>query len=141
MARSLKGVYSPKNPEKYIGNHSPIWRSTWELAVMRMADNHPSVIHWASEPYRIPYYNPVSRKNTVYVPDFLLIYEDKTGKRKAELVEVKPKKETYISEAKRTRDKLVLAINKAKWKAAQAWAGKNGMSFRVITESDIFVNK
>jgi hypothetical protein len=34
----------------------------------------------------------------------------------------------------------VVAINYAKWDAATKWARKNGLSFRVITENDMFHN-
>jgi len=36
------------------------------------------------------------------------------------------------------RDKAIVAINYAKWHAATIWAKQNGLSFRVITEDDIF---
>jgi hypothetical protein len=32
-------------------------------------------------------------------------------------------------------------MNTAKWAAAMAWCKKNGMTFRVLTESDIYITK
>lgn len=137
-AGTVGGEFIPKNPSKYVGSYPIIYRSSWELAFMRKADSHPNIINWASETIKIPYYNPITSKYTVYVPDFLVVYEDKNGKRHQELIEIKPKSQTVLSEAKSRRDKLSLAINAAKWKAAAAWCRKHNIFFRVMTEEDIF---
>jgi hypothetical protein len=39
-----------------------------------------------------------------------------------------------------SRDRAIVAINYAKWSAAQAWCKNNGLTFRLITEDDIFRN-
>ena len=78
----LQGIFTPTNPDKYIGHTDPRYRSGWELTVMRFCDNHPSIIGWASESLRIPYRNPFTGKQTVYVPDFLITYQDKNGNKK-----------------------------------------------------------
>lgn len=139
-SRYTQCVFYPKNPHKYVGTHPIVARSSWEFAVMRMADRHPAIIHWASESIKIPYYNPVKRKNTVYVPDFLFVYKDRRGQHRSELIEVKPSSQSSLKEAKTQYDKMSLIVNTAKWKAAQAFCKKNGMSFRVITEREIFAN-
>lgn len=108
---------------------------------MTFLDNHPSVIQWASESIRIPYKNPLTGRNSQYVPDFLVLYKDKNGKQRAELVEVKPKKEALAENAKSKRDKAFLMVNQAKWAAALAWCKKNGVTFRLITEEDLFMQK
>lgn len=108
---------------------------------MHFLDQHPSVIQWASESVRIPYKNPLTGKNSQYVPDFLILYQDKSGVRRAELVEVKPKKEAMVESATSRRDKAALILNTAKWAAAMMYAKKNGLTFRVITEDDIWVTK
>ena len=105
---------------------------------MRFADNHPSIIQWASESIQIPYRNPLTGKQTVYVPDFLVVYQDKKGKRKAELIEVKPNSQTRLTEKTRDKEKLQIALNHAKWEAAAKWCRLKGLNFRVVTESDIF---
>jgi hypothetical protein len=140
MSNTLKGFYQVKNPAKYTGKTQPYYRSSWEYTVMRFFDDNPNIVSWASEPIRIRYFNPILNKYTVYVPDFLVVYEDKHKKQIAEIVEIKPKKETYLSEAKSARSKIKLAINAAKWQAAQAYCKANGLKFRVITESDIWHN-
>jgi hypothetical protein len=138
--KALNGKFTPTNPGKYVGTYPIVYRSTWELAFMRMADKHSSVISWASESIRIPYLNPVTRKGSMYVPDFLMVYEDSKGNRHQELIEVKPASQTFVAEAKSRYDKVSLAINAAKWKAAASWCKKHGLTFKIINESDIFVN-
>lgn len=133
-----KGFFEPKNPEKYIGTRPVIYRSSWELVFMNMCDNHPSIQKWASESIKIPYVNPFTGKATIYVPDFVISYVDKTGKGHTELVEIKPMNQTLSEKARGPKNKIALAINKAKWSSANKWAKKNGMSFRVLTEADMF---
>lgn len=139
MAKFAQGVYTPKNPEKYIGKGKINYRSGWEFTVMTFFDNNTSILQWASESIRIPYRHPFTNKTTIYVPDFFIMYQDKSGLKKAELIEVKPLKQTTLQEAGRSRSAQVAAIiNKFKWEAASAWAKKMGIQFRVITERDIF---
>ncbi len=133
------GLYSLKNPQKYSGNKNPRYRSAWEHAFMRFCDNHPSVVNWASEAVQIPYRNPLTGKGTIYVPDFIVVYQTK-GRKIAELVEVKPKSQTVLTEKTRQGEKLSIAINHAKWEAAAKWAKHKGLRFRVVTEDDIFHN-
>ena len=42
--------------------------------------------------------------------------------------------------AKTQQDKAAVVLNMAKWEAAGAWCRNQGIKFRVINESDIFVN-
>lgn len=140
MAKYANGKFTVKNPEKYMGKRSPTYRSSWEFAFMNFCDNNPAVLNWTSESVKIPYYNPVSGKQTIYVPDFLIVYVDAKQKQHTEVVEIKPSTETTMESARSYRDKLSVAINMAKWAAADAWARANNMRFRVITEYDIFRN-
>jgi len=141
MAKYASGKYTIKNPEKYMGKRAPTYRSSWEFTFCTFCDNNPAVVQWSSEGITIPYYNPVSGKNTVYVPDFLVVYRDKNEKQHTELVEIKPSKEATMEGAKSYRDKLSVAVNMAKWAAADNWCKANGIRFRVITEYDIFKNQ
>ena len=136
-----QGSYKLKNPEKYIGLGTPRYRSSWEISVMRMCDENPAIQQWASESIKIPYRDPLTGKQTVYVPDFLVVYVDANHRKHTELVEIKPSKEATMESARSYRDKLSVAINMAKWAAADAWARANGMRFRVVTEFDIFKNQ
>ena len=139
MANFAQGVFTPKNPNKYVGKHKPRYRSGWELTFMIFCDTNKSIINWASEAMQIPYRNPLTGKQTVYIPDFFVLYEDKLGQKKAEIVEIKPKKQSLIeSKAASLKERATVAVNHAKWEAAAAYCKKAGLTFRVITEDDIF---
>jgi hypothetical protein len=139
MAKYAQGFYEIKNPNKYIGRGKPKYRSSWELVFCQFCDLNENVIQWASESIQIPYRNPLTGKQTIYVPDFFIIYNNKQGTRIAELVEIKPKKQTILEEkVTNMRDRLAIAVNYAKWEAASIWAKKNGIMFRVINEDMIF---
>jgi hypothetical protein len=140
MAKYANGKFTVKNPEKYMGKRNPTYRSSWEFAFMNFCDNNPAVLNWTSESVKIPYFNPVSGKQTIYVPDFLVVYVDANQKQHTELVEVKPSTEATMESARNYRDKLMVAINMAKWAAADSWCRANNIRFRVITEFDIFKN-
>jgi hypothetical protein len=141
MSKYSSGKYQVKNPEKYMGKRLPNYRSSWEFTFMSFCDNNPAVLNWVSEGVKIPYYNPVSGKQTIYVPDFLVVYVDANQRQHTELVEIKPSKEATMESARSYRDKLSVAINMAKWAAADSWARANNMRFRVVTEFDIFKNQ
>lgn len=136
----FRGKYTPKNPEKYVGTYPIIFRSSWELKVMENFDMHPNILCWASESLKIPYKNPFTGKYTVYVPDFVVTYVDAKGNQKAEIIEVKPAKETFLEQAKSQRAKAAVALNTYKWAAAQAFANHHGMGFRIMNENHIFNN-
>jgi hypothetical protein len=136
-----KGRYTVKNTEKYLGSTAPIYRSGWELTFMTFCDNNPSVQEWASEPLKIPYRDPLTGKQTVYVPDFLIVYIDKTMRKHVELVEIKPAKQTIREKiGKNPYDQAQYVKNLAKWEAAAAWCKNKNIRFRVINEGDIFHN-
>jgi hypothetical protein len=134
-----KGQYNLKNPEKYIGSTVPIYRSSWEIAVMRMCDNNPAIQQWASEPVRIPYRDPLTGKQTVYVPDFLVMFEDKKEKKHIELWEIKPANQQILEKVgKNPYNQAQFVKNQAKWQVATQLAKSRGMKFRVLNENDIF---
>jgi hypothetical protein len=132
------GQFQPRNATKYVGKGTPTYRSSWEHTVMTFFDNNPAILQWASEAIHVNYRNPFTGKNTIYVPDFFILYMDKAGKQHAEIIEVKPLKETSLAEAKSTRDKAAAILNMAKWQACQAYCNAHGLRFRVVTEHDIF---
>ena len=141
MGKWAQNIYTPKNPQKYIGKHKPKYRSGWELTFMTFCDSNDNVIYWASEAMKIPYKHPFTGKSTIYVPDFFVVYENKRGQKIAEVVEIKPKKQSIIeSKVASAKDRMVVAINHAKWSSATAYCKTQGFAFRVITEDDIFYN-
>ncbi len=141
MRNTAKGRFIPKNPEKYVGGHDPVYRSSWEHTFMLFCDNNPAVEQWASEAVKIPYRDPLTGKNTIYVPDFLIVYIDRNQKKHAELIEIKPNNQA-LREAvgKNPHNQAQYIKNLAKWEAAQAWCKGRGIQFRVVSERDIFHN-
>jgi hypothetical protein len=140
MSKFAQGSYVITNVHKYVGKGTPRYRSGWEHAFMRFLDNNEHVVNWASESLSIPYRNPVTGKQSMYVPDFLITYRNKSNQLIAELVEIKPKKQSVIESKMSARDGAVVAVNYAKWDDATKWARRNGLTFRVITEDDMFRN-
>lgn len=108
---------------------------------MQFLDNNDNILHWASESIRIPYKHPLTGKLSTYVPDFFVVYKNKTGKTLAEIVEIKPKKQSVIeSKVASAKNKMVVAVNHAKWAACSAYCKANGLGFRIVTEDDLFYN-
>ena len=138
MSKFAHGLYVIKNPQKYVGKGTPRYRSGWEHAFMRFLDNNEHVVNWASESISIPYRNPVTGRQSMYVPDFLITYRNRNNQLTAELVEIKPKKQSVIESKMTARDGAIVAVNYAKWDSATKWARRNGLIFRVITEEDMF---
>lgn len=141
MSRFAQGKFECKFPQKYVGTRSPTYRSSWEFTFMKFCDEHPSVEKWASESIKIPYRNPLTGKYTVYVPDFFVAYSDRGGKKRVELIEVKPANQAIKEKTGRSRvNQAHWVINQAKWEAARSWCKQKGIFFRVITETDIYHN-
>ncbi len=139
MARFAQGKFEMKNPDKYVGKRTPLARSSWEFIFMRMLDEHQGVQSWASESIQIPYRDPLTGRQTIYVPDFFIVYVDKNGSKHAELVEVKPENQTKLeSVGKSAFNQAQYVKNMAKWEAANKWCKQQGIRFRVINEGDIF---
>ena len=97
-----------------------------------------------SEERRIPYYDPVARKNRVYFPDFYVKYKRRDGIIVEELVEVKPQKQIDgppVNPKRRTQNWLrevhTYVTNQAKWKAAAEYCENRGMNFRLVSEHNL----
>ena len=140
MSKWAQGVYQVINPKKYVGQGLPRYRSGWEHSFMRFCDTNDNIMQWASESIRIPYLHPLTGKMTTYVPDFLITYKTRDNTLRAELIEIKPKGQSAITEGQKPRDRAVVAVNYAKWDAATKWCRNQGLTFRVITEDDMFKN-
>jgi hypothetical protein len=138
MANFRQGNYTVKNPQKYVGKGTPRYRSGWELTFMIFLDSNEHVVQWASESVSIPYRNPITGKQSMYIPDFFITYRGRDNTMRAELVEIKPKKQSLIESRATDRDRAIVAVNYAKWDAATKWARRQGLTFRVINEDQIF---
>jgi hypothetical protein len=138
MANFRQGNYIVKNPNKYVGKGTPRYRSGWELTFMMFLDSNDNIVQWASESISIPYRNPITGKQSMYVPDFFVTYRSRDNTTRAELIEIKPKKQSLIESKMSDRDRAIVAVNYAKWDSATKWARRNGLTFRVINEDQIF---
>lgn len=139
--KHAQGTFVMKYPDKYIGNNPPIYRSSWEKDFMHTCDENPAVMQWAAEPFSIPYMCPVSGTKRNYWPDFLMSYMKKDGTMVHELIEIKPIKESIIEKAKSRRDRANLLMNQAKWSAANAFCKSKGITFRILTEQQLYKRK
>ena len=142
-----QGYYNPINKHKYKGKGIPRYLSSWEKHFFQWCDSNPNVIEWTSESIVVPYFNPVTQKQSRYMVDNkVVIYEG--NKVVKYLVEIKPFKETQpptpSNRKKRSTilyEQTMYARNIAKWEAAKKWADKRGYKFIIITERELFPNK
>jgi hypothetical protein len=63
---------------------------------------------------------------------------DRNGKKHGELIEIKPASQAIAESARSKRDKEAVIVNMAKWKSAQAFCKQKGLTFRVMTEFDLY---
>jgi len=140
---AYKTLFRPQRPEKYLGDfRNIICRSLWERSFAKYCDETPAILHWGSEEFCVPYISPVDAKPHRYFPDFFLEVRAATGIQKF-VIEIKPKYQTVVPvKRKRTQryltEVMTFAVNQAKWEAATAFCQKNGFTFLVLTEDDLF---
>jgi len=144
MAKYKQGRFTPKHPEKYVGDVSNIiYRSGWELKLLKWADVTPGVLKYASEELIVPYISPVDGKQHRYFVDFLIMVKTRSGEIKKYAVEVKPSAQTVPPTTKNKKrliqESMTYAVNQAKWKAADAFCKTKGIEFIVLTEEHLKV--
>lgn len=136
-----KGKFTMTNPEKYVGTKVPTYRSSWEWSFMRFCDTNPSVQKWASEAVQIPYRDPLTGRQTIYVPDFFIQYVDKNSRMHVELIEIKPASQAILERVGKNKyNQAQFVKNQAKWAAANLWCKQQGIKFRIVSENDLFHN-
>lgn len=148
MAKYFQGRFKPNHPEKYIGNpRNIVYRSSWEFSYMRKLDNDPNVVNWASEEFHIGYPDPLDpeqRRWKRYFPDFFVKRKNIKGKIETFVIEIKPEAQTKVpKQGKKQTKKFITeaatyARNSAKWEAAKLWCAKNGATFLILTEKELF---
>ena len=135
---SYKGRFKPQNPKKYKGDPSNIiYRSTWELRVMKYLDTQPKVEWWASEEMFVRYKSTIDERIHRYYPDFVVKTKEKTF-----MLEVKPFHQTQKPKQKRKTKKFLqeaatYAVNQQKWRAADIFCQEHGWLFKIVTEKDL----
>jgi hypothetical protein len=147
MIMSYKGYFRPRNPAKYRGDPSNvIYRSLWELKLMRFLDDHPEVIAWGSEEIVIPYKSPVDGRTHRYFPDFIVKKRGKDGITETLIIEVKPKAQTIEPRVQKKATKkyinevMTWGVNQAKWKAAESYCADRKWKFQLMTEKELGIS-
>lgn len=142
---AYKGKFSPKHPKKYQGDPTNIiFRSLWELRVMKQLDENPNILEWSSEEVIVPYYDPSTMRRRRYFPDFLVKAKKTTGEVQTMMLEIKPKAQTIEPKVQSRKTKKYITevttwvTNNAKWQAAQEYCLDRGWEFKLITEDNIF---
>ena len=101
---------------------------------MERLDLNPAVLRWASEPFAIPYRNPLwPDRISKYIPDFAVQHLDAKGVLLNEIVEIKPRKRIALPAGASDDDRYAWIVNRAKWAAAIEFAAQHGAAFRVLT--------
>ena len=137
---AYKGKYTPKNVEKYVGNHeNVVYRSLWERNTFRWLDSNDSIVAWNSEEIVIPYLCKTDNAIHRYHVDIWF----KTKENKTYLIEIKPKKQMSPPKTPKRKDQkylteqLIFVKNQCKWKAAKEFALDNGWEFQVWNEDTL----
>jgi len=138
-----QGVFKPKDRDKYRGKTWPIYRSGWELKFFRWCDLNENVTAWDSECVIVPYNNPLTGRINRYFVDGLITINETNGP-KTYLIEIKPSKQTVPPVVKKSKKRSTMLYeqktyvkNKAKWEAAEKWAKKKGIEFKILTEKEL----
>jgi hypothetical protein len=141
-----QGYFTPLNVFKYLNpTEVIIYRSSLEKKFCELCDISPNIIKWQSEPFGIPYLNPIEQKVKNYYPDFLIVTESGEGIIRKIVVEVKPKsfitkpiypaKVTLKSIRSYNRKLGIYVVNMAKYKAARFYCEQRNMKYTFLTES------
>jgi hypothetical protein len=85
------------------------------------------------------YRDPLTGRQTVYVPDFFIQYVNKNGQMLTELIEIKPSSQQILERVGKNKyNQAQFVKNQAKWRVAEAWCKQQGIKFRILNENDIF---
>ncbi len=140
---AYSGRFYPKHPLKFKGDPNKIvYRSSWEVRVMKYLDDNDGVVWWASEEMNVKYISPVDGRVHRYFPDFVVKVRRKDNSSTIFMLEVKPEAQTKLRQPKRVTKQYIneaatYAVNQAKWKYAEEFCKDHGWVFRVVTEKDL----
>jgi len=113
----ISGHYFSKKNQKNL-----YYRSSWELRSYNILESSELVSRFDSEPFSIPYINPLDNKIHQYIPDIKVYFIDGTQM----IVEVKP--ECFLS------DDVVVA----KLSSLEIYCNSNSYLMSVWTEKDLW---
>ena len=141
---AYKGIFKPKNPQKYNGDPTNIvYRSLWECKYMMYLDSHDNVINWSSEEVIVPYRSPIDNKIHRYFPDFVVKIRNNQGLTETIMVEIKPYAQTQPpkSQTKKTKQYInevyTWGVNSSKWESARKYCEAKGWKFIILTEHEL----
>ena len=135
------GTYHVSNPEKFLGNYEPIYKSKLEAKMMYYLDHSPGVVKWNYEAFPIKYIDESSNERKVrnYFIDFVAVV--KSGDRLQTVwIEVKSESETKPPGKRASKNPMAVQTwlkNQSKWKAARQLAESRGYKFVVISEKEL----
>ncbi len=141
------GIYNPINSIKYVGPTPIICRSSWERKYCQYCDLNEGIIKWSSEPFKVRYYNPLTKKEHTYYPDFYVKTKISENEFKEYIVEIKPS--AYLNKPvppKRNTEKALsnykymfesFIKNYVKAKAAKIYAAERNMEYIILTEKEL----
>lgn len=140
MAKTYKGKYRIKKPEKYAGDYTNVtYRSLWERQAFRWCEDRDDVVSWSSEETVIPYRCKTDNKVHRYFIDLKI----KFSNGRIVLVEIKPKSQTQppkkpTRQTKRYINEVMTYVkNESKWKAATKYCNDRGYHFEIWTEDTL----
>ena len=145
-----QGYYKLLNTSKYIGDPNKIiLRSGYERKFATYCDTNDRVISWSSEPFPIPYFNPVDNSMKPYNIDFyakVKISEDKIVEYIIEVKPAKQLKQPVVPSGRVTEKRLkdynkqleTYLINMSKFNAAKVYAKNRNWEFLIVTEQFLF---
>jgi len=141
----INGSYKPKNREKCINKEEPVYRSSLERKAFEILDSHPSVIEWGAEIVTVPYYSSVKGRKSRYIVDLYVKLEDKNHEIQEFLIEIKPSDQCKPPKKGKRKKAMTLneevatwVTNTEKWDAAVQYANERGMTFKIMTENNLF---
>jgi hypothetical protein len=140
--RYTQGIFSPRNPEKFLGDKA-IYRSGLELKFFHFCDLNPNVLKWGSENVVIPYVNKLDGRVHRYFVDNLVVIKE-GDKTKKYLIEIKPHSQTLEPVIKKGMKQKTIIFeqtryiqNQCKWEAAREFCRGRDFEFRIITDLDL----
>ena len=140
MAKTYKGKYRIKKPEKYAGDYTNVtYRSLWERQAFRWCEDRDDVVSWSSEETVILYRCKTDNKVHRYFIDLKI----KFSNGRIVLVEIKPKSQTQppkkpTRQTKRYINEVMTYVkNESKWKAATKYCDDRGYHFEIWTEDTL----
>ena len=141
---AYKGKYRPTHPSKYRGNPTNIiYRSLWELKLMKYCDSNKNILEWGSEEVIVPYRSPIDNRYHRYFPDFYIKVRESTGTIKRMIIEIKPQKQCIEPKVQKKKTRSYVyqvceyAKNQAKWEAAKEFCEDRQWEFKVLTENEL----